>query len=173
MHSVVCCRPLDACCGVAVDTSRRARFVHTNVFAFDTATAISLAAIFLEPQIKSKNLLDQLVVHALSWVYARQIEFVRTTLDYHSILSGYFGKETHKASQVFLLQKLNSPLFKLSKALLDLPIEMSRADDGARRVSFQRACNMPVCFMMEIKIGDAGKKDRIISPNDSVRADTS
>ncbi len=58
MHSKVRRRPLDARYRVAVNTSSGAGLVHADVFAFDTATSISLAVVCLELQVYSEDLLD-------------------------------------------------------------------------------------------------------------------
>jgi len=96
---------------------------------------------------------------------------VSTALDGHPILIGCLGERIYEVDQAVLVQELDPVLFKLSKAPLDFPIEVSHADNGAAGVSFQCTRDMPVGLLMEMIIGDAAEEDRIISPNNSAGSD--
>lgn len=172
MPSVVRRRPLNACGGIAVDTATRARLVHANVLALDTAALLSLTAVFLEIQLQTEKFRDQLVIHALAGIDAGQVEFVGAALDFHAIPGGRFRQRRHEAGQVTWFQKGNAPFFKLPDTPLDLPVEVSHADYGAPRVTFQGAGDTLEGFPMEIQVSEAGEENGIIAPDDFSRANT-
>jgi len=173
---MVCLSPLKAGYRITVSATRRARFVHSDVLAFDASALFSLACVFFRHDIESKDLRNQLVVDALPGRNAvlPQVEFVGTALKLNSIPEGCFCKGAHEAGKVVSIQrqKCNSQLLKPPDALLGLPIEVSHTDYGPLGISFQCTGEAQKGAPMEIKVGETGKEHGVVSPNDFLGTDT-
>jgi len=104
--SVVRYSPLKACGGIAVEASKRARLIHSDVFACDAAAVFSLTTVFPGFQIQSEHLRNEFIIDALAGQDAilLQVGFIGTTSDLDFVLSGCFCKSTHKAGKVSFIQ---------------------------------------------------------------------
>ena len=118
--SVVRSSPFKTCCGVAVETTKGARLIHSDVFALDAAAVFSLTAIFLGYQIQSEHLRDELIIYALAGEYAvlPQIALIGATPDLDFVLSGCFCKGAHERGKVSFVhcQKRDPSLLELLDA---------------------------------------------------------
>jgi hypothetical protein len=122
---------LKACHCIAVDASKQARIIHSDVLADGTKAVLTLARVLFNLQIQSEKSGDEFIIHALSGLYAvlLQVEFISTAPDLHPAHRGMFREGSHQRSKGLLTtrQEFNALFRQVADALLELAVQVSHA----------------------------------------------
>ena len=122
---------LKACRCIAVNASKRARFIRSDILADGTKALVSLARVLFDLQIQPENSGDEFIIHAFSGLYAvpLQVEFISTAPDFHPAHRGMLREGSHQRSKSLLItrQEFNALFRQVTNALLDPAIQVSHA----------------------------------------------